>query len=83
MNTDMSVLKEVDWGAILPLIIPVLALHLLLLVVALVDLYRRRGMVNRPIIWLIVIVLLNTVGPISYLIIGRRMVKNDRRSSCK
>lgn len=80
MNTDISVLYDLDWGAILPLIIPILILHILLLAVALVDLYRRRNIVNQPIIWLIVILLLNTVGPIIYLIIGRRMLKNDRHS---
>ncbi|GAB2567456.1 PLDc N-terminal domain-containing protein [Gracilibacillus alcaliphilus] len=80
MNTDISVLYDVDWSAILPLVLPILILHLLLLVVALIDLYRRRDMINHPIIWLIVILLLNTVGPIIYLIIGRRMLKNDRHS---
>ncbi|GIN69991.1 hypothetical protein J14TS2_04660 [Bacillus sp. J14TS2] len=80
MNTDISVLYDLDWSAILPLIIPILILHMLLLAVALVDLYRRRNIVNQPIIWLIVILLLNTVGPIIYLIIGRRMLKNDRHS---
>lgn len=80
MNTDISVLFDLDWGAILPLIIPILVLHLILLAVALFDLYRRRDIVNYPIIWMIVILLLNTLGPILYLIIGRRMLKNDRHS---
>lgn len=80
MNTDISVLFDLDWGAILPLVIPILVLHLLLLAVALIDLYRRRDMINRPIIWFIVILLLNTIGPILYLIIGRRMLKSDRHS---
>lgn len=80
LNTDISALFELDWGAILPLVIPILALHGTLLAVALFDLYRRRKIVNYPIIWAIVIVLLNTLGPILYLIIGRRMLKNDRHS---
>lgn len=80
MNTDISVLFDLDWGAILPLVIPILALHVILLAVALFDLYRRRNIVNYPIVWAIVIVLLNTLGPILYLIIGRRMLKNDRHS---
>ncbi|WP_440896632.1 PLDc N-terminal domain-containing protein [Amphibacillus sp. Q70] len=78
MNTDMSTLYQIDWGTILPLVIPILILHLLLLAVALFDLYHRRDLVNRPIIWLIIILLLNTVGPLIYLIIGRRMLKNDQ-----
>lgn len=80
MNTDMNVLYQIDWGAILPLVIPILVLYLLLLAVTLFDLYQRRDLVHRPVIWLIVIVLLNTIGPIIYLIIGRRMLKNDQHS---
>ena len=80
MNTDFSALSEVDWGAILPLLIPVLILHVLLLAAALFDLYRRKDIVTQPIIWMIVIVLLNTIGPILYLVIGRRILKNDRHS---
>lgn len=80
MNTDIRTLFEVDWGTILPLVIPILVLHLILLAVALFDLYRRRDIVNYPIIWAVVIVLLNTIGPILYLIIGRRMLKNDHHS---
>jgi len=78
MNTDISVLKEVDWGAIIPLVLPILILHLLLLIIALIDLYRRRALVNYPIVWLVIILLFNTVGPILYLVIGRRLLKNDR-----
>lgn len=80
LNTDIRALFEVDWSAILPLVIPILVLHFILLAVALFDLYRRRNIVNYPIIWMIIIVLLNTLGPILYLIIGRRMLKNDRHS---
>ncbi|GGP16840.1 PLDc N-terminal domain-containing protein [Oceanobacillus neutriphilus] len=78
MNTDISVLKDIDWGAIMPIVIPIMVLHLLLLTVALIDLYRRRTIVNYSVVWVVVIVLLNTVGPILYLTIGRRLLKNDR-----
>ncbi|MFB1050899.1 PLDc N-terminal domain-containing protein [Paraliobacillus sp. JSM ZJ581] len=78
MNTDISILKDIDWGAIMPIVIPIMVLHLLLLIIALIDLYRRRTIVNYPIVWVVVIVLLNTVGPILYLTIGRRLLKNDR-----
>lgn len=78
MNTDISVLTEIDWGTIIPLIVPILVLHLLLLLIALIDLYRRRAIVKYPVVWAIVIVLLNTLGPILYLTIGRKLLKNDR-----
>jgi hypothetical protein len=77
MNTDITVLKEMDWGAVLPLLLPVIILHLLLLVIALIDLYRRRTIVQRPFVWLAIILLFNTIGPILYLIVGRRLLKSD------
>ncbi|MGE6631598.1 DUF5652 family protein [Bacillus sp. NPDC077027] len=80
MNTDISFLLDLDWGTILPLVIPIIILHLLLLAVALFDLYRRKDIIHHPVIWLIVIILLNTAGPIIYLIVGRRLLKNDQHS---
>ncbi|ADC86955.1 PLDc_N domain-containing protein [Staphylococcus lugdunensis] len=78
MNTDINVLKEIDWGTIMPILIPILVLHVVLLIIALIDLYRRRKIVNYPIAWAIAILLFNTIGPILYLIIGRRLIKIDR-----
>lgn len=77
MNTDITVLQEIDWGAIIPLVLPVIFLHLILLAIALYDLFKRRNIIQYPVIWLLVIILFNTVGPIIYLVIGRRMIKSD------
>ncbi len=61
---------KIGWAALGPL----LALELVLLVWALLDLWRRpKAQVAGPKwIWLLVIVLLSTLGPLAYLLLGRR-----------
>lgn len=64
---------------LLPLIIPLAALELILLIVALVDLIRREPeRVNgSKLIWALIIVLISTIGPILYLVIGRKEQRDD------
>ncbi len=57
---------------ILPFLIPLLILQLVLLIIALVDLIKRqkvRG--DNKVIWALLIVLVNIIGPVVYLIFGR------------
>lgn len=57
---------------ILPFLIPLLILQLILLIVALVDLIKRqkvRG--GNKVLWALIIVFVNIIGPIVYLIFGR------------
>jgi hypothetical protein len=57
---------------ILPFLIPLLILQLALLIVALVDLIKRqkvRG--DNKVLWALLIVLVNIIGPVVYLIFGR------------
>jgi len=57
---------------ILPFFIPLLILQLALMIVALVDLIKRqrvRG--GNKVLWALVIVLVNIIGPVVYLIFGR------------
>ena len=57
---------------ILPFLIPVIILELALLVLALVDLFKREHMSsNTRLIWALVIIFLNIIGPIIYFIFGR------------
>lgn len=56
----------------LPFLVPLLILQVVLMVVALVDLVKRervRG--GNKIIWAVVIVVFNIIGPIAYLLAGR------------
>jgi DMSO reductase anchor subunit len=56
----------------LPYLIPILLLQLILMVVCLVDLSRREKTWGPKWLWVIVIIFGELVGPIVYLIIGRK-----------
>ena len=60
-----------NWHQWLPLLIPVVLLQLGLMIVALLDLARRERTKGPKWAWAIVIVLVNFIGPIVYLIVGR------------
>ncbi len=63
---------EIEIREALPFLIPLLILQVVLLVVALVDLVKRervRG--GNKVIWGVVIVLVNIIGPVVYLLAGR------------
>ena len=56
----------------IPLLIPLVVIELTLLVIALVDLIRRGQVRYFPKwVWAVIIILLNFIGPIAYLIVGR------------
>ena len=56
---------------LIPFLIPILLLQLVLMVVALRDLIRRQGTRGPKWMWVIIILFVNTFGPIAYLLIGR------------
>ncbi|WP_088053231.1 PLDc N-terminal domain-containing protein [Virgibacillus dakarensis] len=58
-----------DW---LPLLLPILILHLILLSVALWDLVRRDQSADYKWMWGAIIILINIIGPILYFIFGRK-----------
>ena len=65
---DLQVLVDM-----LPFLIPLVLLELALLVIALVDVVRRQYVTGgNKVVWIIVIVLVNIIGPIIYLVFGRR-----------
>ena len=67
MEEDVSELTR-----ILPFLAPLLVLQVVLLVIALVDLIKRervRG--NNKVLWALVIVVVNIIGPVLYLLAGR------------
>jgi hypothetical protein len=56
----------------IPLLIPLVVIELTLLLIAIVDLIRREQVRYFPKwVWALIIVLLNFIGPIAYLIVGR------------
>jgi hypothetical protein len=56
----------------LPLLIPVVLIELALMITALVDLIRRAQTRGPKWAWLLVIVLINFIGPIIYFVAGRK-----------
>ncbi len=54
------------------LIIPVFLLYLALLLTAIIDLTKNWNTRKNPIIWLVVIIVINVFGPIAYFIFGRK-----------
>ncbi len=56
----------------LPLLAPLVVLELVLAVAALWDLaHRERVRGGNKLVWAIVILVINTIGPIAYLLAGR------------
>ncbi len=56
----------------LPFLIPLFIIQVALMVIALVDLVKRervRG--GNKVVWVLVIILINIIGPIIYLLAGR------------
>lgn len=64
----MDFLETVNWA----LVAPIIVIQAILMVVALVDLIRIEKTTGPKWIWAILIVFLNTIGPILYFVIGRR-----------
>lgn len=65
-------------GTILSLVLPLAALELILIIVALVDLVRREpDQVNgSKVMWTLIILFISTIGPICYFILGRKERNN-------
>ena len=56
----------------IPLLLPLLIIEIGLLVIALVDLIRRENVKHLPKwAWAVIIIVVNFIGPIAYLIVGR------------
>ena len=62
-----------DIGLILAILLPLLALQLVLLIVALYDLTRpnRRVRGDNKVVWVLIILFVSGVGPILYFLAGR------------
>jgi hypothetical protein len=65
----------------LPYLAPIIVLNLVLLVICLVDISKRQHVTGgKKIVWILVSVLFQTVGPIAYLVFGRKepQVESDQ-----
>ncbi len=53
-------------------ILPVIAVGALLVFIALIDLYRNRKTRKNVLVWTLIIIFVNVLGPILYFVIGRK-----------
>jgi hypothetical protein len=57
--------------SLIPYLIPLLILQLVLMTVALLDLAKREQTRGPKWVWVLVVIFINTIGPIIYFILGR------------
>jgi len=62
-----------DFGMLLAILVPILLIQLGLLVIALYDLTRptRRVKGDNKVVWALIIIFINVIGPILYFLVGR------------
>ncbi|AYF07327.1 PLD nuclease N-terminal domain-containing protein [Bacillus mobilis] len=65
-------LKDMDIMAFLPILLPVIVVGALLVSIALIDLYRNRKTRKNVLVWTLIIIFVNLLGPILYFVIGRK-----------
>lgn len=72
-RTTLLAMAGLKLEQIVALVLPIVLIQLGLMVVALIDLEReeRRVRGGNKVIWALIIVFLNVIGPILYLTVGR------------
>lgn len=72
LHYGINDLKDVDIMSFLPIVLPVILVGFILAMVALIDLYKNKKSRNNVLIWTLIIIFGNTIGPILYFVIGRK-----------
>jgi len=65
-------MKLSDIQQFIPFLIPVVIIQFILMIAGIIDLVRREKTRGPKWVWLIVIVVVNMIGPIIYFIFGRK-----------
>ena len=65
---------SLDLSVILLIVIPLVLLQIGLLVAALVNLMKKNNNSNDKLIWILIIIFVNIIGPIIYFAIGSNML---------
>ena len=60
--------------SIMPILAPILAIGLVLIVVALINLSKKDLPMSDKILWILIVVLAPTIGPIFYFTIGSKQL---------
>lgn|GEM_PF-563376 len=76
MQLPISSLTHTRGTIPVSLLLPLVALDLILIVAALVDLIRRdpRAVRGNKIIWALIILFISTLGPVCYFVLGRKEI---------
>lgn len=72
LHYGINDLKDFDLMPFLPIVLPVILVGFILAIVALIDLYRNKNRRNNVLIWTLIIIFGNTLGPVLYFVIGRK-----------
>ncbi|PHB58097.1 PLD nuclease N-terminal domain-containing protein [Bacillus wiedmannii] len=72
IHYGLNDLKDIDIMAFLPIIFPVIVVGALLVLIAFIDLYRHRKTRKNVLVWTLIILFVNILGPIMYFVIGRK-----------
>ncbi|MBJ8097735.1 PLDc_N domain-containing protein [Bacillus cereus group sp. N11] len=72
LHYGLNDLKNIDLMSILSIILPVIAVGALLVLIAFIDLYRHRKIRKNVLVWTLIILFINILGPILYFVIGRK-----------
>lgn len=59
---------------ILPILIPIFIVLLVLMLTALISLLRKDVPFSQKVVWLVVILLVNLIGPVIYFAVGSKML---------
>lgn len=62
---------------LLPVLLPILIVISVLVITALVNLIKKQVPFTQKIIWLIIILFINIIGPIIYFVIGSRILDEN------
>jgi hypothetical protein len=63
-----ELLDGIPWGAIAP----ILVLQLILMITALVSCIREEKTNGPKWLWILIILIINLIGPVLYFVVGRR-----------
>ena len=63
-----ELLNGIPWGAI----VPILVLQLILMITALVSCIREEKTNGPKWLWILIILIIDLIGPVLYFVVGRR-----------
>ena len=72
LHYGLNDLKNINLMEFLPIILPVVVVGTLLVLIALIDVYLHRKTRKNVLMWTLIILFANTLGPILYFVIGRK-----------